>query len=885
MNHEPASPPGAPEHGEALPHPVRLRLLGVTLRLLRVQVAVFVVLVLVLRLRMQVPDAILRLDQGTYWRVVLLAALLATVQWSIGRHLVRCASDVHSRDQGETQPVPARAWRVAAGVCVAAMFLIGLQVWWADAKAGDLVREVLSGPGVALGLLAMLALGTRLTRTWPQENEPPAGSADQLHGGGVLPRLLGAGVPAAVGLAITRYAVGSVAYRRHWEELWRLGGGLRLILIGAGLYFMFWYLDDRLDAVEENLAKRWPRRWSTSAWGQGLHLYIGVVITLVGMVCGVALAWSVYTLPVWVSAIGVVLLVLTVTSGVVGILAAAAEWVSTRYHLPSGLRVLGLRRVPVFTLLLLWAMVAAQFDSGEHWELRKLAAIDAAAAAPARVKLEDAWHKWLAAQRAAAEATTLPADSPGAQGTTRPALPLVIVSASGGGIRAATWTALAMRCLFEGQPATYNGTVTGCSGPVDTPGAANRRPTIPSSVLLASGISGSSLGLVEFVAHLTTDAGRLQPDADWVTTHLKDDFVASQLAWQLLVETPRTLLHFRVPDRAEILERSWERSWDRVLSADGHSNPMTRGLLATQLAADRLGQVPLLLLNGDSVYDGCWLVASALDEGLWAESKPKTLAVERPSDCHNLDPYTNNRRVHRRATRGEVHLQPSGSLPGTLDVADFLCRNEDLRMSTAALVSARFPGVSPSGRLHACGDPRPASPPRTRFVLDGGLIEASASEVALAAWEQLRPLVEDHNTRGAGPCVVPFFVQLDNGYVSSTAEVERRPPDQLRAPVQAAAVGAGGGSRAERARLAAALAFSGERVGTVEVHGLSGPLTTRYERLVPLAHPGPQASLGWALSSLTQADLEDQLYRENAVGIDTIRQWLTAPLTCVTTSP
>ena len=861
-----------PGYEEALTPPSRLRLVGATLRLLRAPLAILVILDLVLQLPMQVPDAVLRLDPVSYGWVVLLAGLLATVQWSISRHLVQRASDIHSRDQADTQPAPAWAWQVGFGVCLGAVLLIGLQVWWADAKAGDLAREVFSGPGVALALLGLLALGTRLTRTWPQEKEPSANMPDQLVWKSALPRLLGAGVPVAVGLAITRHAVGSVFYRQHWEELWRLGGGLLLILAGVGLYAMFRSIDDLLSEAETQ----------TSAWGRGPHLYFGLFITSVSLLVGVAVVRSAYTLPVWTGAIGVVLLFLVAASGIAGILIATAEWASTRYYLPSVLRVLRLRRVPVFSLLLLWALLAAQFDSGEHWELRRLASEDGGPA-PARIKLEDAWEKWLAAQRAAAAITTPNAPSTtGGQGETRPAVPLVLVSASGGGIRAATWTALAMRCLFEGLPTTYHGKPTDCPGPDATSTPGRRRPPIPSSVLLASGISGSSLGLAEFVAHLTTDAARVRPDHDWVAEHLKGDFVSSQLAWQLLVEVPRTLLHFRAADRAEILERSWERSWDRVSSGNDNSNPMMRGLLATQLTTDWTGQIPLLLLNGDSVYDGCWLITSALDEGLWAESNPKTLELERPSDCHNLDPYTNNRRVRSHGDEGEVRLQPSGSLPGSLDVADFLCNNQDLRMSTAALISARFPGVSPAGRLSACGDPRPASPPRTRFVLDGGVIEASASEVALAAWEELQPLVEQHNTSRANPCVVPFFVQLDNGYVSSTAEIERRPPNQLQAPLQAVA-GAGGGSRAERARLAAALAFSGNRVGSVQVGGPDGH--ARYERLVPLAHPGPQASLGWALSSLTQADLEDQLYHENAAGINRIRQWLTGPLTCTTPSP
>jgi hypothetical protein len=364
--------------------------------------------------------------------------------------------------------------------------------------------------------------------------------------------------------------------------------------------------------------------------------------------------------------------------------------------------------------------------------------------------------------------------------------------------------------------------------------------------------------------------------------------VSSQLAWQLLVEVPRSLLHFRVQDRAEVIERSWEHSWDRV-QATGGGNPLAQGLLATQLAADRAGRVPLLLLNGDSVYDGCWLLTSALDEGLRTFPDPNdesTKPLERPVDCQNLDPYTGNRRSRDRSDKGPVRLTAGGSLPGVVDVADFLCSTqdgrarEDLRLSTAALLSARFPEVSPAGRLQFCDQRRQGSPPRNKFVLDGGIIEGSASEVALAAWEQLRPRIEAYNAAGNTPCVVPFFVQLDNDYLVSTNETAQRPPNQLRAPLQAQSA-AGRGSRAQRIRLATALAFSGSTVGSVQVHGPDGaPLTTRYERLVPLGHPGPQASLGWALSTQTQKDLENQLHQENGAAVQTIRGWLTGKPTC-----
>jgi hypothetical protein len=824
-----------------------------TLRLLRAQIVIVAFLLLVLQLPVQVPDAVLRLEVGHFVGVAVVAVGLATLQWAICRHLLVRAADDKSRDHNPTQPAPRWWWYAGFGVCLLLVALVAVQVAAADAHPGDLVREVASGPGVLLGLLVVVAAGTWLSRDRPQRRLV-GDDPDPVLGRRALPRLLGVGVLVAVGLAIVRYSITALAYRNNAAEWPRLAGGVGLVLLALGVAIVFWWLDGRL-ATQEG---------ATSSWWRGPHLGVAAVFLLITVVWAAAMVRFWATWPVYVGAIGVVLVFLAAVSAVAAVLVGASEWASTRYKPPSLFRAIGLRRWPVFTLLLIWFVAGARFDSGVHWEVRRLEDVPAP---QARLTLAQAWQGW----REVHAGSTV---SPGAD---RPAVPLVVVAAAGGGIRAATWTALAMRCLFEGQPAVRNGTATACA--VGSP-----TPPPSGNILLASGISGSSLGLAAFSAHLNASNDTA---ADWVD-RLKGDYVSSQLAWQLLVETPRSLLHFRTQDRAEVLERSWEHGWDGV-QASGGGNPLAQGLLATQLAADRARRVPLLLLNGDSVYDGCWLLSSALDEGLRSypdPADPTTKALERPVDCHNLDPYTANRRLRDRPNQPPLRFLPAGSLPGVVDVADFLCStkdgraSQDLRLSTAALLSARFPEVSPAGRLQFCDTRRDGSPPRNKFVLDGGIIEGSASEAALAAWEQLRPLIEAHNAAANTPCVVPFFVQLDNDYLVSSSETSPRPPNQLQAPLQAQSA-AGTGSRAQRIRQATALAFTSPTIGSVQVKGPDGtPLSNRYERLVPLGHPGPQASLGWALSTQTQTDLENQLHQENRNGVETIRQWLTAKLTC-----
>src|SRR5205807_1669398 len=121
-------------------------------------------------------------------------------------------------------------------------------------------------------------------------------------------------------------------------------------------------------------------------------------------------------------------------------------------------------------------------------------------------------------------------------------------------------------------------------------------------VFVASGISGGSVGLVEWDANLDV---LYRPS--WVQDRLKADFVAPTLARGLLVEVPRSLLHFTAAGRDVELEQAWERAWD-----GSNVNPMQQGFLTSEEGRMRSGG-PFLLLNGSSVFEGCSVNVSLLD--------------------------------------------------------------------------------------------------------------------------------------------------------------------------------------------------------------------------------------------------------------------------------
>jgi hypothetical protein len=327
--------------------------------------------------------------------------------------------------------------------------------------------------------------------------------------------------------------------------------------------------------------------------------------------------------------------------------------------------------------------------------------------------------------------------------------PLFVVSASGGGIRAAYWTATVLARLQDLNPAFADHT------------------------LLVSSVSGGSLGSVVF-ANLadTTVAGgawrgrhasfgsRAYPECPYpaqapgkyqalAAALLARDFLAPAAASMLYGDFLARLLPYSLlSDRAEALEVSWERAWDAVkrrppadlTSPLWDGSPLERSFDALYPAEALTSEgprgarhIPLVLLNGTIVESGARILVS--------------------------------------------HLQHPDAFKGDLENA-FDHRNAPMRMSTAALMSARFTYVSPAG-TYAPGT----------HVVDGGYFENSGAATALQWWGYVEDTVDDLNKkrrRGAGE-IRPVFVYIDNApparaRPASGEPTTRRTETKSRAP-------------------------------------------------------------------------------------------------------
>jgi len=566
----------------------------------------------------------------------------------------------------------------------------------------------------------------------------------------------------------------------------------------------------------------------------------------------------------------------TLVLGLIGLVGSASRRGSfSRYQLSPALRVMNVSRFPMLTFVVAWALIVSVLDPGGFHDIRRL---DGRTAQTAPT-LYDAWQAF--------------AKSAPATGTARP---VVIVSAQGGGIRAAVWTALVMECLFGPGPVAKYG--DRCAQGTGTPqtAALAREAKQPLPVFLASGASGGSVGLAAWSARradlFVDEAGAVTPET--VEKALSSDFVAPDVARLLLADVPHTLLAWDETDRAEMLERSWEQAW----RPDGSTAPdrgLSRGLRelwsTTHDTKDTTQDwaTPVLALNGISVEDDCRFVSSAIDFALpTGAAKPTGSAGA--TGATGSSPGSTMDGPDDHACRGPVRPDDTRSytdiLPSTSELVDYLCPTEDVPLSTAAHLSARFPYVSPTGRVErrGCDDAKGlVPPPAVSYDADGGLFDNSGAGTAVDAWRALQPLVAQTEPATGPGCYVPIFVQIDNSPPAATvaSSADGRPVEPL-APVTATLSQIS--SREAYARAGAAAAFTrAVSAGGRPVYDSTGKSPqSLWFRITLFGQPGPEPPLGWTLARETVDDMRSQLAASaNADAMTAIQQLLkSGALTC-----
>jgi hypothetical protein len=382
---------------------------------------------------------------------------------------------------------------------------------------------------------------------------------------------------------------------------------------------------------------------------------------------------------------------------------------------------------------------------------------------------------------------------------------LVLVAAPGGGLRAAYWTSSVLSQVFG---AARTGSSASC------PGAAGS-----DRIFAMGGASGGSLGETAYVAGL--DDHR---PANWYDSQLAaPDSLTDPLAWMVTVDLARGLLGFPGADRARRLEDEWVA---RISGDGGDFLSGTWGLG---------GRDPLMLLTSTQVETGCRVNVGGLR---------LTRASAHADETSCTAPRT-----------GVAQGDPAD----VADLLDNLCGPEQgsapssLSYATAALLSARFPYVSPSGQLYRCHSGHQAATPTS--LVDGGYAENTGIGTLLDLWPRLEKLIATHNTTPGMAPIVPIFLEIDSKYVPVAAPTEPASTIELLVPPV---------SENRPAHLAdsilegrAAADFYGPVPGGSGSFALTGA-TGRYFKISPHTSPGLPAPLAWTLSQLATDDLAAQ---------------------------
>ena len=317
----------------------------------------------------------------------------------------------------------------------------------------------------------------------------------------------------------------------------------------------------------------------------------------------------------------------------------------------------------------------------------------------------------------------------------------------------------------------------------------NGGPTFADHCFAISGVSGGSLGAIVFDALRSEEIDRggngfkLHPRAQAMLGE-KSDALTPTLAVMLQPDLVQRFLPFRLfRDRAQALERSWEFWWRQAVGDDRFTTGFAN-------MSEHYGtQLPLLLINGTMVEAG-----------------------------------------NRIITTG---VRSDSAFGDSVDAFDHL--GHDLRLSTSALMSARFTYVSPAGTLiHGCNV--------EGHVVDGGYFENSGAATGeeIAAWLQENLPVD------------VWVIIIKYGPDSSGFPPPERFANELLSPIRAIF-----DTRGARGELAVVdiRKFAPQRVLTF--------------RLMPQGAPLP---LGWLLSLRSQHEIDAAIEsNENVAAAETIR--------------
>ena len=418
----------------------------------------------------------------------------------------------------------------------------------------------------------------------------------------------------------------------------------------------------------------------------------------------------------WLGVLGTVVIALGTLTVVLAVLAYVAQ---SRRPVPL-FRLLRLNVTPVLSVALAVGVLGGVVDSKSLLHVTRGPVQAGAAAEPwgaPNTTFLDALRSWLPGAKDDVAVCALPTGN--AQLRVQP---LILVAAAGGGIRAAWWAENAM-AKFAGTPCGRHDVFAVSSVSGGSVGMA-----VLDSEQAASGASPAAAAGADLTRIAEPDA--LAAGLDGLLLH---DLIAGYTgldlpAWQLPAGQP-------FADRAGLIESAWS-----------NEDPLLRQPFPLQHPA-----LPWqLLFNSTTVGSGCRAVIA----GAALPAAPAAVAPP-AAGAPQVSPLT-------------CDLQTSAVGGGSYDFFARLSCQRGIATVTAAMLSARFPFVTPSGVVTGCGDEQ--GTPVGQFV-DGGYADGSGlltiADLIPAITSQLRAanaqaLARARQSGQPATIVVPLVMYLGN---------------------------------------------------------------------------------------------------------------------------
>ena len=485
---------------------------------------------------------------------------------------------------------------------------------------------------------------------------------------------------------------------------------------------------------------------------------------------------------------------------------------------------------PVTTLVVLACLFAATVGGDDVHRIRPYTGPSADFSAEDRPELDGVFRTWLRTGRSCATPLQVQSQSGATELKVRP---LLMYAAEGGGIRAAYWTGAAIDRLAT--PATSTG------DPV--------KP-VCRSALLSSGASGGSVGLsIASVRDAGTAAAAVTaiagPEALGAAS---DGLIVRDTVYAATGVPVPSLLDDRTgrvtwSDRGTLIEQAWEEGIDTF------DRPFLRP--RPDLRWD-WGPTGALVVNSVSPTTSCRTLISQ---------------VQLPGD-------------------GTSECSPGQPAAASTDLVQ--CTGQ-LRTVTAALLTARFPYVTPSGVVDCPGPDGilPSGDDVATQVVDGGYAENTGVGTLLDLMPRVLEDVRRHNScvlsadprdgtcRGepaADTLVVPQLVYFDNGTGSDLVSRPRGVTlEALVPPITILqAQGALYSARAQLERAHAMLATdqlwsSSTALGAAARPAVDAWRGNQVAVVYQATRPGLAAPLGWVLSRGSIAAMDTALCTQDPV--------------------